>query len=331
MSDQTKYRDEEWLRVAYKQVGMTVTEIAEECDCDHSTICRWLDNHGIETRSGGGGDASYDQLTDRDWLRKQYKSKERSARDIARECGCAEQTVYRWLHNHNIKTRPQRPKVSDRRYTDAEWLREQYVDEKRSQSDIAAECGCTASTVSNWLDKHDIETRSGHAGGLAYPDLADCQWLRQQYIEQGKTQAEIAKELACAQKTVADWLNRHSIETRDSGGYVALFGEDNPNYNGGPTGYGPEWNHRKKQAVRKRDGYTCQDPTCSVTQADHREKYAEKLHVHHLRKARDVEDAGDRNDPENLITLCRDCHRRWEKIADAGLVPQIQKEHSHYD
>jgi len=212
-----------------------------------------------------------------------------------------------------------------RKYREKAWLREQYVIRQRSQSDIAEECGVTPSTVSNWLKKFNIETRSGYAAGLAYPRLKDSSWLREQYVEKQRDMSHIAAEIGCSTPVVCDWLRKHSIETRTSpGGDVAFYGKDNPNWNGGPKRYGAGWNHRKKQAVRDRDGRACQDPRCSVTQDDHLDEYGEKLHVHHLQKARDVNDPEKRNAKDNLITLCRDCHRRWEKIADAGLVPEVK-------
>jgi 5-methylcytosine-specific restriction endonuclease McrA len=58
-----------------------------------------------------------------------------------------------------------------------------------------------------------------------------------------------------------------------------------------------------------------------MSQSDHRTEYGQKLHVHHLEKARNVDDSEDRNSMENLITLCRDCHNGYEKFTGA-LKPQ---------
>jgi hypothetical protein len=49
---------------------------------------------------------------------------------------------------------------------DAEWLREQYLDENRTQTDIADECGCDRRHIGYLLVKNDIRKK------LAYRALA---------------------------------------------------------------------------------------------------------------------------------------------------------------
>lgn len=46
---------------------------------------------------------------------------------------------------------------TEEQYKDAEWLEQQYVAKDRSQAEIAAECGVSASTISRWRNKFDIE------------------------------------------------------------------------------------------------------------------------------------------------------------------------------
>jgi len=206
--------------------------------------------------------------------------------------------------------------VSDgAKYRDEEWLREQYVNEGRSTYDIADECGCSSTTVNRWLEKHAIKTRP--SSGLPPDMLTDEGWLREQYVEEERSTRDIADECGCGSSTISRWLKRHGIGTR------SIEGEHNPRWNGGSQPYGLGWNASKRRAVRERDGYICQAPACSVTQDDHLDRYDERLHVHHLIKARDVDDPEERNAAENLITLCRDCHQRWERMAEAGIRPQI--------
>jgi hypothetical protein len=45
------YRDAEWLREQYRVQKRSTASIADECDCSKETIRRWLDRHGIGTRS----------------------------------------------------------------------------------------------------------------------------------------------------------------------------------------------------------------------------------------------------------------------------------------
>jgi len=327
MTTEAKYQDEEWLREQYVANWKGTTEIAEECGCHASTVRRWIKKHDIELRKGQP--KTDKRLGDADWLHKQYVEKGMWCEEIAEECGCAVSTVYEWLCKHSIETRGKgggkerirENMVADDRLLDGDWLREQYIEKRMSCIKIAKECGCSNTAVQEWLSRHDIEIQPDliHA---ADERLIDADWLREEYIEKQRSGYDISEELHCGVKTVYNWLNRHDIEIQFNG---RPAGSDHGMWKGGHTSYGPGWNESKRQAVRERDNHTCQDPNCSLTQTEHLDKYEQKLHVHHLRKARDVDDPEERNAKDNLITLCQDCHWRWEKIADTGLVPQVQR------
>jgi len=47
--------------------------------------------------------------------------------------------------------------MSNKRYRNAEWLQEQYIEKDRTQKEIADKCGVSDSTISRWCDKLDIE------------------------------------------------------------------------------------------------------------------------------------------------------------------------------
>jgi len=312
--------DGDWVREQYLEKDRTTTEISDICDCHHGTVSDWLNKHGIEKERT---DKPADQrLTDKEWLRNQYSTLGRSATEIAEQLGCSRSAVSRWLNKKNIPIRSGAgEKPADKRLTDPDWLRQEYLEKKQSSYEIAESNDFSPTTVRAWLSRHNIETRGKNA---RLPDrrLKNSDWVREQYLEQEKSTREISDLCGCSRKTVTFWLNEHEIEGR----HTTPTGNDHPSWNGGPKPYGNGWNGAKRRTVRRRDNHTCQDPRCTVTQADHLDEYGEKLHVHHLRKARDVDDAAERNAKENLITLCRGCHRRWEKIADAGLVPQISPE-----
>ena len=75
--------------------------------------------------------------------------------------------------------------MCDRRYRDESFLRHRYVERRQSASEIAADCGVTSSTVSRWLDHHDIDRE---------PRYKDVEWLRRQYVDRGRRQADIAAD-----------------------------------------------------------------------------------------------------------------------------------------
>ncbi|MFC7199111.1 homing endonuclease associated repeat-containing protein [Halospeciosus flavus] len=84
--------------------------------------------------------------------------------------------------------------------------------------------------------------------------------------------------------------------------------------------YGDGWNEAKKRKIRKLDNYQCQH--CGMTQERHREEFGERLHVHHIIPANDVNDAVNRNASTNLVSLCRIHHKVWEAVH--GHAPEKQ-------
>lgn len=94
-----------------------------------------------------------------------------------------------------------------RRYRDAEFLREQYVNRRKSSRDIADMCDTSSSTVSRWLDRHDIDRE---------PRYKNCEWLTVQYVEKRRSQQDIADECNVAKTTICHWLSRLEITDGES-------------------------------------------------------------------------------------------------------------------
>lgn len=67
--------------------------------------------------------------------------------------------------------------------------------------------------------------------------------------------------------------------------------------------YGRQW-HRVREWVLDRDGHTCQE--CGQEDG--------VLHVHHNRKLVYYETVEEANEPDNLTTLCADCHDDVESV-----------------
>lgn len=119
--------------------------------------------------------------------------------------------------------------------------------------------------------------------------------------ERTKFYAERYENSVCSDKCLSEWIsNNHR-------------GSDNPSYKtaGGKVGIAKvrlsigdiSWDRRARQ-VRERDDYTCQQ--CGK-QSDDRD-----LDVHHIIPIA----SGGTNSPENLMTLCRSCHRTVESYTE---------------
>lgn len=203
------------------------------------------------------------------------------------------------------------------KYRDENWLREQYVENERTLKDISDECDVSMRTIGKWRDEFGLDKRD--SGG--YTDSAkhrDEEWLRQEYVEKGRSLWELADDCDAHADTIRRWLNRYDIETRDRGcpsgekaPWYGKYGSEHKNWEGGEFPYGEGWNDAKREAVRERDGYECVE--CGVPQTEHREKFDCALHVHHIQPARSFENPSKRNSTANLVTLCIPCHlSKWE-------------------
>lgn len=91
---------------------------------------------------------------------------------------------------------------------DAEYLREQYHEQNKTQAEIAEQHGVTASTVSHYMSKHDIETRGTQ---VIDERLEDPEWLEEKYVNEDLTMQEIADEVGCSDGTVMRRLRHHGV------------------------------------------------------------------------------------------------------------------------
>lgn len=155
-------------------------------------------------------------------------------------------------------------------YRDKDWMVEQYHHNDRSQQDIADECDVSQSTISDWLDKLNIEKRSRSK----------------------------SNELFYTDKSVENWSMSDEARQRLS---EARTGEDNPNWKNG------EWTDDKKdfrdtkkwetfsRKIKEDNDWTCQN--CG--------QYGGELHTHH---AVPVSNGGEKWD-NVFIVLCEQCHQ----------------------
>jgi hypothetical protein len=80
--------------------------------------------------------------------------------------------------------------------------------------------------------------------------------------------------------------------------------------------YGWNWPQARQDALN-RDRFRCQD--CGIKQAEHTETHGTQLHVHHIKPIRSFDEPEAANFLDNLITLCEDCHRKWEPVTQKAM------------
>lgn len=91
---------------------------------------------------------------DENWLREEYVEKNRTAKDIADECGVKTSTIEGFVSKNGFQKNP--PDSAD--YKQRKWLQKHYRDRDMSMSEVAraSEYDIKPSTVRYWLKKRDL-------------------------------------------------------------------------------------------------------------------------------------------------------------------------------
>lgn len=227
-------------------------------------------------------------------------------------------------------------------YQDEELLREMYLDRGMKMAEIGDELGCSTITISRWLRKYDIKTRS--SAELKKLDLSE-ELLRELYIDKEMDTYEIADKLGCVHQTVSEYLKKYNIVARGTWEKVNLSEEflremyiENGRttcevadelecsdetvrkylhrynipirsisdyYDADQEDRGNEKHQEWRLDVYERDNYTCQD--CN--------KRGGKIHAHHIVPWSESKKL--RFNIDNGVTLCKDCHAdRHEQRGD---------------
>lgn len=148
------WEHETTLRFLREERELSQREIAERLGCTQGTISHRCEEFDIDSTRFIKDQPWHDEGT----LRELYVERELSVEDVATELGCDYQTVEKWVHHHGIETRPRNPATPDV-LRDRGELRKLYHEEGMSTYGIANESDCAPSTVHDWLDAHDIQTR----------------------------------------------------------------------------------------------------------------------------------------------------------------------------
>ena len=108
------------------------------------------------------------------------------------------------------------------RYEDSEWLKRQYIELGKTIPQMADDVGVSISTISRKLKRNDIETRKS-GPELADGRVDDPKWLHEQYVVEGKSMNQMARESDSAYPTIYKYIHKHGIETRSAGGSELVY------------------------------------------------------------------------------------------------------------
>ncbi len=182
-----------------------------------------------------------------------------------------------------------------------DFLKKEYIYNKKSSLEISSEIGCTKVNVLQWLKKFNIKRRkvselnrerAKFVFGDKHPSYIDGRTKKDYFCE------ECGKKITIYHnKCKSCWAKSRTKE-------------QSPAWQGGLSfeEYGREFDHPLKEKVRFRDGYLCRMCGCSQLES------GQQLSVHHI-------DYNKTNNVlNNLISLCRSCHtktnfnrKRWRK------------------
>lgn len=103
-----------------------------------------------------------------------------------------------------------------KKYHNGEWLYEQYHGNGLTLKEIADKCGVTGTTISEWMDRHDIERRDQQEAQKPNKPYTDKSWLQTQYVGKGRSMSDIATDCGVSAAIILKWLRRFEIDTRDA-------------------------------------------------------------------------------------------------------------------
>lgn len=154
-------------------------------------------------------------------------------------------------------------------------------------------------------------------------------WLFIEYETKQRSTGDISEQVGCTEANILYWLRKHGIPRRtisearqvkrwgaagENNPMFGRLGEASPTWKGGIT---PErqkqysrsaWKKIKRE-VLERDKHTCQRCGC-------RPEGKRAIHAHHIKSWDEY--PALRLDANNIVTLCRACHRWVHSKANTG-------------
>ncbi|WP_435317807.1 HNH endonuclease [Haloarchaeobius sp. TZWSO28] len=138
------------------------------------------------------------------------------------------------------------------------------------------------------------------------PTVVDCEYCGEPFPAPPSRTTGKSYGTFCSTRCYGDWLSANVV------------GESHHQWEGGPLVYGNGW-WRVRALALERDAYTCQ---CCGKGVD---DLGQNPDVHHIERVREFDDPSDAHELENVVTLCRPCHRKVETGVVATPVPSDEK------
>lgn len=336
--DEKVWRDEETLRWAYHEKGLSTKWVGKLLGVHDSTILKWMDEHNIDRNSSdtspddGFDCPSCNKTFDTDrGLKVHHKQKhgesiadrpanERGSKKGAEhECPSCSKSFDSKLgmKSHHAKAHgdPLRPQHECEECGDIFETKPH-----RNPTYCSYECkyknAPSGRENGNWKQYKTVTCERCSDDFDVRPSVADRRRFCSMECRRNQVTIECAhcgdeyNIKACA----ADGSRFCSRECYHEWMKTGMVGPNNPRWKGGVLPYGEGWSKNKKRRVRMRDQARCQH--CGRTEPEHLAEFGTKHVVHHIRPARSFDNSEKRNAMENLITLCRgDCHRTWEQMS----------------
>ncbi|MFB6233450.1 MAG: helix-turn-helix domain-containing protein [Haloarculaceae archaeon] len=204
------------LEELYIDEEMTSEEVSQELDCSKSTIIHWLNKFDI-SRDEKPPLWRYEGV-----LRTLYLENDWTVKEIADELGGYKRTIRTWLNRHDINQSD--TDDEDSRYRDENVMRRMYVDKEMSVTEISEKLDCHHSTISRWLARHNIQTRtpSDVSHRLIQKEAENndqpydnVEYLKHLYTEENMSVVEISRDLNCSQQTIRTRLHKFGLVKND--------------------------------------------------------------------------------------------------------------------
>jgi len=192
------YRNRDWLYNELIIKGKSRIQVARELGVNRETIDKWAKKFEI-----GYPEKLYQN---KEWLEEQYVKLGKSTIQIAEELGVSETVILKWLKRFEIPIRRWHKKG---KYTNKEWLYNEYYVKGKSIKQIAEECNVKPSSVRYWFDRFGFVSRE------KFKPVIGKEWLYQEYVIRKKSMKEIARELGIHYKIVSNLLKQYDIPIRN--------------------------------------------------------------------------------------------------------------------